>query len=92
MEKVFNTTAACIRKEKFSLSEIEDAIQGNLDKGSIGLMNSLANLYVDNKLTLDMCKAQIEEKNYEVFSRIIAQVKKKKAGGSIADNSDIELD
>ena len=89
---VDNTTAACIRKEKFSLSEIEDAIQGNLDKGSIGLMNSLANLYVDNKLTLDMCKAQIEEKNYEVFSRIIAQVKKKKAGGSIADNSDIELD
>ena len=55
-------------------------------------MNSLANLYVDNKLTLDMCKAQIEEKNYEVFSRIIAQVKKKKAGGSIADDSDIELD
>ena len=89
---VDNTTAACIRKEKFSLSEIEDAIQGNLDKGSIGLMNSLANLYVDNKLTLDMCKAQIEEKNYEVFSRIIAQVKKKKAGGSIADDSDIELD
>ena len=89
---VDNTTAACIRKEKFSLSEIEDAIQGNLDKGSIGLMNSLANLYVDNKLTLDMCKAQIEEKNYEVFSRIIAQFKKKKAGGSIADNSDIELD
>ena len=89
---VDNTTAACIRKEKFSLSEIEDAIQGNLDKGSIGLMNSLANLYVDNKLTLDMCKAQIEEKNYEVFSRIIAQVKKKKAGGSNADDSDIELD
>lgn len=89
---VDNTTAACIRKEKFSLSEIEDAIQGNLDKGSIGLMNSLANLYVDNKLTLDMCKAQIEEKNYEVFSRIIAQVKKKKAGGSITDDSDIELD
>lgn len=89
---VDNTTAACIRKEKFSLSEIEDAIQSNLDKGSIGLMNSLANLYIDNKLTLDMCKAQIEEKNYEVFSRIIAQAKKKKAASSVSMSEDIELD
>ena len=70
---VDNTVSACIRKEKFSVSEIEDAIQGNLDKGSIGLMNSLANLYCDGKLTLEQCKAQIEEKNYETFNRIITQ-------------------
>ena len=89
---VDNTTAACIRKEKFSLSEIEDAIQGNLDKGSIGLMNSLANLYVDNKLSMDMCKAQIEEKNYEVFSRIVAQVKKKRAVNYSGDDDSIEFD
>ncbi len=89
---VDNTTAACIRKEKFSLSEIEDAIQGNLDKGSIGLMNSLANLYVDNKLSMDMCKAQIEEKIYEVFSRIVAQVKKKRAVNYSGDDDSIEFD
>ena len=32
---VDNTVAACIRKEKFSVSEIEDAIQGGHEKGSI---------------------------------------------------------
>lgn len=85
---VDNTVAASIRKEKFSVSEIEDAIQSNLDKGSIGLMNSLANLYVDKKLTMDMCKAQIEEKNYEIFSRIVAQTKRRKNADS--DHNDIE--
>ena len=75
---VDNTVAACIRKDKFNVSEIEDAIQGNIDKGSIGLINSLASLYVDGKLTLDQAKAQIEEKNYETLNRTIMQLNLKK--------------
>ena len=71
---VDNTIAACIRKEKFSTSEIEDAIQGNLEKGSIGLINSLANLYVQGKLSLDQVKSQVEEKNYETLNRTIMQL------------------
>ena len=71
---VDNTVAACIRKEKFNVSEIEDAIQGNLEKGSIGLINSLANLYVDGKLTLEQIKAQVEERNYETLNRTIMQL------------------
>lgn len=71
---VDNTIAACIRKDKFSTSEIEDAIQGNLEKGSIGLINSLANLYVQGKLSLDQVKAQVEEKNYETLNRTIMQL------------------
>lgn len=74
---VDNAVAACIRKEKFSVSEIEDAIQGALDKGSIGLMNSLANLYVEDKLTLDQIRSQIEEKNYAILDRMIMQIKSK---------------
>ena len=77
---VDNTVAACIRKEKFNVSEIEDAIQGNTDKGSVGLLNSLANLYCDGKLTLEQCKAQIEEKNYETLNRTILQVNSKRTG------------
>lgn len=77
---VDNTIAACIRKDKFSTSEIEDAIQGNLEKGSIGLVNSLANLYVDGKLSLDQVKSQIEEKNYETLNRTIMQLNLKKGG------------
>lgn len=81
---VDNTVAACIRKDKFSVSEIEDAIQGNLDKGSIGLINSLANLYISGKLTLDQVKSQIEEKNYETLNKTIMQLNlKKSAGGPV---------
>lgn len=75
---VDNTIAACIRKDKFSTSEIEDAIQGNLEKGSIGLINSLANLYVQGKLSLDQVKAQVEEKNYETLNRTIMQLNLRK--------------
>ena len=92
---VDNTVAASIRKEKFSVSEIEDAIQSNLDKGSIGLMNSLANLYIEKKLSLEMCKAQIEEKNYEVFSRIVSQARRKANHDFYAskdDNGEIQFD
>ncbi len=75
---VDNTVAACIRKEKFSVSEIEDAIQGGHDKGSISLINSLAELYVDGKLTLEQVKSQIDEKNYESLNRTIMQLNLKR--------------
>ena len=76
---VDNTVAACIRKEKFNVSEIEDAIQGNLEKGSISLINSLAELYVSGKLSLDQVKAQIDEKNYESLNRTIMQLNLKRS-------------
>ena len=77
---VDNIVRGCIRKEKFSVSEIEDAIQGNSEGGSIGLINSLAGLFNDDRITLDQAKAQIEEKNYEVLERTIMQLKVKKEG------------
>ena len=75
---VDNIVAGIIRKEKLSVSEIEDAIQSNLEKGSIGLINSLAQLFVDDKITLEQAKAQIEEKNIETLNRTIMQLKIKK--------------
>ena len=75
---VDNIVAGIIRKDKLSVSEIEDAIQSNLEKGSIGLINSLAKLFVENKITLDQAKAQIEEKNLEILNRTIMQLKIKK--------------
>ena len=71
---VDNIVAGIIRKEKISVSEIEDAIQSS-DKGSIGLINSIASLFVDDKITLEQAKAQIEEKNIEVLNRTIMQMK-----------------
>lgn len=71
---VDNTLAACIRKDKFNLSEIEDTIQSNSEKGCISLINSLAKLYVEGKLSLDQVKSQIEEKNYAMLNRQIMQL------------------
>lgn len=75
---VDNIVSGIIRKEKISVSEIEDAIQSNLEKGSIGLINSLAEAFVDDKITLEQAKAQIEEKNIETLNRTIMQLKIKK--------------
>lgn len=72
---VDNVVAGCIRKEKFSVSELEDAIQSNADKGNISLINSIAENYVANKINLEQAKAQIEEKNIEVLNRTIMQMK-----------------
>ena len=72
---VDNIVSGIIRKDKLSVSEIEDAIQSNAEKGSIGLINSLSNLFVKDLITLDQAKAQIEERNYEVLNRTIMQLK-----------------
>lgn len=75
---VDNMVAGCIRKEKFSVSELEDAIQSNLSKGNVSLINALAELYVNNKITLEQAKSQLEEKNLEVLNRTIMQMKMKR--------------
>lgn len=75
---VDNIVSGLIRKDKISVSEIEDAIQSNLEKGSIGLINSIAELFVDDKITLEQAKAQIEEKNIETLNRTIMQLRIKK--------------
>ena len=75
---VDNIVSGLIRKEKFSVSEVEDAIQSGSANGSIGLINSIAELFVDDKITLEQAKAQIEEKNVEILNRTIMQLKIKK--------------
>ena len=75
---VDNIVSGLIRKEKLSVSEIEDAIQSNSDNGSIGLINSIANLFVEDKITLERAKSQIEEKNIEILNRTIMQLRIKK--------------
>lgn len=75
---VDNIIAGIIRKDKITVSEIEDAIQSASDKGSIGLINSLAELFVNDKITLEQAKAQIEEKNIEILNRTIMQLKIKR--------------
>ena len=80
---VDNIVSGIIRKEKISTSEIEDAIQSGSANGSIGLINSLAELFVDDKITLAQAKSQIEEKNLEILNRTIMQMKLKKTNNKM---------
>lgn len=75
---VDNVVAGCIRKEKFSVADLEDAIQGNIDKGNVSLINSIAKLFVEEKISLEQAKSQIEEKNIETLNRTIMQMKIKR--------------
>ena len=75
---VDNVIAGIIRKDKLSVSEIEDAIQSSSGNGNIGLINSLAELFVKDVITLDQAQAQIEAKNVEILNRTIMQLKIKK--------------
>ncbi len=86
---VDNTIAGVIRKDKLGVSEIEDAIQSGSDKGSIGLINSLAQLFVNDRISLDQAKAQIEEKNIETLNRTIMQLKIKKDSENKRTNMEI---
>lgn len=78
---VDNIVSGLMRKEKLSVSEIEDAIQSNSENGSIGLINSIAQLFVDDKITLEQAKSQIEEKNIEILNRTIMQLRIKRDRG-----------
>ena len=79
---VDNIISGIIRKEKFSVSEVEDAIQSASANGSIGLINSIAELFVDDVITLEQAKAQIEEKNIETLNRTIMQLKIKRGSNA----------
>ena len=54
-----------VRRFKDRGYELEDLYQ----IGSIGLINSIAKLFVEDKLTLEQSKAQIEEKLTQLNSR-----------------------
>lgn len=72
---VDNVISGKIRKEKLSISEIEDSVQTNSESGSITLISSLAKIYIEGKITLEQAKSQIEEKNIETLNRTILQLK-----------------
>lgn len=65
-----------IRKEKFSTTEIEDAMQSRMDRGNLSLMNSLANAVIKGKITLIQAEKQIDETKYPLLTRTIRQLEK----------------
>ena len=77
---VDDVIAALIRKEKFTRSEIEDAIQTKFDKGNISFVNSLANAVNNGQISLDQAKKQLDDRGCEALDRVLNQTKERKAG------------
>lgn len=75
---VDSVIAGCIRKEKFSTSELEDLIQVGSDKGNVGYIYSFAKAFVEEKVSLETIKMYVEEEDYETLNRVIMQMKIRK--------------
>lgn len=67
-----------IRKEKFSTSEIEDAMQSRKERGNLSLINSLANLVLAGEITLGQAEREIDEGRHAILKGTVFQLERKK--------------
>ncbi len=70
--------ASIIRKPTFISSEIEDAMQA-ADDGSQTLIDALAKLVIEEKLTVEDAKSQVDERGQETLVKTIVQMKRYKS-------------
>lgn len=68
---VNSTIAALIRQEKFSVSEIQDAIHHSNAKGMISFERSFANLYNNNIIDMTAIKNNVEENSLALITNLI---------------------
>lgn len=67
-----------IQGSKGKLELVSELIFQDDSKQNISLINSLANLYVKNKITLKQAKAEIEEKDIDILNKTIMKMRIKK--------------
>lgn len=63
--------AALIRQEKFSISEIQDAINVRSEKGTISFERSFAKLYKDGIITMESIRENVERDQLEYIEKLI---------------------
>ncbi len=68
---VNSTIAALIRQEKFSVSEIQDAIHHSKNVGTISFERSFTNLYNDNIIDITAIKNNVEENSFKIITDLI---------------------
>lgn len=71
--KVDNVLAALIRKDKFVISDIEDAIHSGQDKGCVSIESGFAKLYLQGKISLSMIKEAVDKDKFEKIKQIIVR-------------------
>ncbi len=72
---VDDAIAGLIRKEKFSKSSMEDAIQSRAERGNVSFLNSLAYAVLKNKVSLEQANAQLDDNSKETLKRLLMQLK-----------------
>lgn len=60
---------------KGKLELVTEVLVSNDSKNSISLIESLANLYVENRITLKQAKSQLEEKDFDILNKTIMKKK-----------------
>lgn len=75
---VDDVISGLIRKEKFSKSEIEDAIQTRFERGSISFINSLARAVLSGQISQEQAEKQLEQSRVETLLRILSQERERK--------------
>ncbi len=65
------TIAALIRQEKFSISEIQDAIHHSHVKGTVSFERSFTKLYNDNIIDMTAIRNNVEESSYNLITNLI---------------------
>lgn len=60
---------------KCKLELVTEAVVSNDSKNSISLIDSLANLYVENRISLKQAKSQLEEKDFDILNKTIMKKK-----------------
>ncbi len=64
---------AIVRKDKFVLSELEDALHAGQDKGCISIEYALAELYNKQKISLSAIKEVVDKEKFEKIKEIIVR-------------------
>lgn len=67
--------ASVIRKPTYVSSEIEDAMQ-SADNGSQTLIEALSNLVIEEKISLEDAKGQLDERGQETLVKTVIQMKR----------------
>jgi len=67
--------AANLRKDNIDSIELSEVFQNNQQNGSITLVNSLARLYLEQVIDLDVAKLSVDGKDIDLLNRIIMQMR-----------------
>ena len=66
------------KKKKKNLNKKLNTLKTDDSKQNISLVNSLANLYVKNKITLKQAKSELQEKDIDSLNKAIMKMRIKK--------------